>query len=108
MQSDRLKLSYTRNAFGRCLLAFLVLASPVFAQAQFHKPKNEELKMTDDPKAPGAAAVYLNLEETTDDYLNAHTYYARIKVLKEEGLSLATFTMPMHSNYFNPTAPSFR
>jgi hypothetical protein len=100
MLNDRLNLSCTRNVVGRCLLAFLVLASPVFAQAQFHKPKNEELKMTDDPKAPGAAAVYLNLEETTDDYLNAHTYYARIKVLKEEGLSLATFTMPMHSNYF--------
>ena len=44
---------------ARILLALLVVASPALVRAQFQKPTNEELKMTDDPKAPGAAAVYL-------------------------------------------------
>jgi hypothetical protein len=94
MQSDRLNLSYTRNAFGRCLLAILVLASPVCLHAQFQQPTDEELKMTADPKAPGAAAVYLNLEEVTDDLYHFRSYYARIKVLQEKGKELATVEIP--------------
>jgi hypothetical protein len=45
----------------------LVLASPGLLCAQFQQPTDEEFKMTADPKAPGAAAVYLNIEEATND-----------------------------------------
>ena len=45
--------------------------------------------MTTDPAAPGAAAVYLYREETTDDPHAFRTVYARIKVLTEEGKSAA-------------------
>jgi hypothetical protein len=45
--------------------------------------------MTADPAAPGAAAVYLYREETTDDPHAFRTVYARIKVLTEEGKSAA-------------------
>jgi hypothetical protein len=86
-------------AFLRNLLPLLVLAAPVLVLAQFQKPTSEELKMTDDPKAPGAAAVFLNVEETTDDDAHYHSFYARIKVLQEKGKELATVEIPYwHGN----------
>ncbi len=51
--------------------------------------------MTSDAKAPGAAAVYLNREETEDDPHAFRTIYARIKVLTEEGKSAAV----VHVNF---------
>jgi hypothetical protein len=79
---------------GFCALWILFLASPLLVQAQFQPPTNEELKMTSDPKAPGAAAVYLYREEITDDVDHFHSFYARIKVLTEKGKQLATISVP--------------
>src|SRR5579863_2913421 len=76
--------------FALCL--FLLL--PVLLQAQFQEPSKEELQMTSDPKAPGAAAVYLNIQEVTDDPLHYHSFYARIKVFQEKGKELATIELP--------------
>jgi hypothetical protein len=73
---------------------------PVFAFAQFQPPTDEELKMTSDPKAPGANAVYLYREETTDDVIHFHTYYERIKVLTEKGKELATVRIPYEHGQF--------
>lgn len=69
-------------------------AFPLLASAQFQQPTSDELKMTSDPKAPGAAAVYLNIEEVADDNLHYQSYYARIKVLTEKGKELATVSVP--------------
>ncbi len=80
--------------FARNLLPLLVVASPVLVLAQFQKPSSQELKMTADPKAPGAAAVYLNVEEITDDDAHYESVYARIKVLQEKGKELATVEIP--------------
>ena len=55
---------------------------------------NDELKMTSDPKAPGAAAVYLNVKEIANDPMHYQSYYARIKVLTEKGKELATVEIP--------------
>ena len=55
------------SALARFFLLFLAFASPTLLRAQFQRPTPEELKMTADPKAPGAAAVFLNVEEVTDD-----------------------------------------
>ena len=76
------------------LVGLLVLAAAPALRAQFQDPTPEELKMTSDPKAPGAAAVYLNIEEVTDDPTHFHSYYARIKVLQEKGKELATVDLP--------------
>jgi hypothetical protein len=78
----------------RHLLLFFVIASPAFVFSQFRNPSSEELKMTTDPKAPGAAAVYLNIEEVFDDDLHYHSVYMRIKVLQEKGKELATVELP--------------
>jgi hypothetical protein len=83
----------------RAAFMLLVLASPALLRAQFQQPTPDELKMTADPKAPGAAAVYLNVEEITDDEHHFHSFYARIKVLAEKGKELATVQIPyLHGN----------
>jgi hypothetical protein len=84
-------------AFLRSILLLLVLAVPALLSAQFQPPTPEELQMTADPKAPGAVAVYLNVEEVTDDPLHYHSFYARIKVLQEKGKELATVEIPYFS-----------
>jgi len=47
----------------------------------------EELKMTSEPKAPGAPAIFLYREVDRKDLGRANTEYnyARIKILTEEG-----------------------
>jgi hypothetical protein len=69
------------------------------ARAQFAPPSPEELKMTSDPKAPGADAVYLDRIETTDDPHHFATVYARIKVLTEKGKEAATVHVPYQRNF---------
>jgi hypothetical protein len=73
---------------------FIVSASPVLLRAQFQAPTSEELKMTADPQAPGAAAVYFNFEEIANDPMHFQSFYARIKVLTEKGKELATVEVP--------------
>jgi len=84
----------------RCLRGAFVLltlaSSALGMHAQFQAPTPEELKMTDDPKAPGAAAVYLNVSDVFDDSLHVRTYYARIKILQEKGKELATVEIPYY------------
>ncbi len=80
-----------------------LLASPAPLTAQFQAPTPDELKMTSDPKAPGAAAVYLYREETTDDVDSVHSYYERIKVLTEKGKELGTVRIPYERGEFKVT-----
>lgn len=82
------------SAFLRSLVPILAVAATPFLRAQFQPPTHEELSMTADPKAPGAAAVYLNVEEIADDPLHYQSFYARIKVLQEKGKELATVELP--------------
>lgn len=80
--------------FSAILLTAVV--SPALLCAQFQAPTGDELKMTSDAKAPGAAAVYLNLDENTNDPQHYYTFYARIKVLTEAGEKLARVEIPAH------------
>jgi hypothetical protein len=72
------------------MLLGVALVAPTLLCAQFQEPTSEELKMTADPQSPGAAAIYLNIEEIANDPLHYQSHYARIKVLAEKGKSLAT------------------
>ena len=84
-----------RSLVRFAVIFFLVaLTSTAVSRAQFTQPTPDELKMTADPKAPGAAAVYLYRETITDDRDHFVTFYARIKVLTEKGRALATVTLP--------------
>jgi hypothetical protein len=82
------------SVFMRNLLLPLVFAAPALLIAQFQDPTPEELKMTADPKAPGAAAVYLYYEETAESPAHTSSIYERIKVLAEKGKELATVSIP--------------
>ena len=86
---------------GTRLSSFLVnaalllplLASPLALRAQFHPPNPDELRMTSDPQAPGAAAVVLDYEENDVPQADYKTYYTRIKVLTEAGKEAATVSI---------------
>ena len=76
------------------LFAIALVVCPLTVMAQFQAPTDEELKMPAEPKAPGASAIYLYREETTDDNIHIHTSYERVKVLTEKGKELATVGVP--------------
>jgi hypothetical protein len=77
---------------------FVLFSASTLVQGQFREATPEELQMTADPKAPGAPAVYLYLEERTDNAIHFHSYYARIKVLTEKGLEAARSMCRMNTD----------
>lgn len=79
---------------GSAALLLAALSSPAILHAQFLEPTKEELQMTADPKAPGATAVYLYYEDSTDELNRSRTFYERIKILTEKGKEMATVKMP--------------
>ena len=91
-----------RAVFALCALATF-LSLPVSLLAQFQPPTSEELAMKDEPKEPGAAAIYLYREETTDDNLHYHSFFARIKILTEKGKELATINVPYYKGRYTVT-----
>ena len=84
----------------RTSLLLVAFTSPALLLAQFQPPNPDELKMTSDPKAPGAAAVYLEINEDANDPIHYESYYARIKVLTEKGKELATVSLPYRNKMF--------
>ena len=60
--------------FFLALLCAVCGAVPACAQ-QWTQPTPEELSMTSQPQVPGAAAVYLYREQTTDDFMHVHFLY---------------------------------
>lgn len=69
-----------------------------FARAdQWTAPTPEELAMTALPQVPGASALFLYKEQTTDDSLHAHSIYVRLKVLTEAGKDYANVQLPFVS-----------
>jgi hypothetical protein len=89
-----------------CLLTGLVLyfvAFPTLVYGQFQQPTAEELKMTSDPNALGAAAEYLYREETVDDNLHYHSFYTRIKIFTDKGKDLATVSVPYPKGNYSVT-----
>jgi hypothetical protein len=60
-----------------------------------------ELKMTSEPKAPGAAAIYLYRQVDRKDQgrTNTEYNYVRIKILTEEGRKYANVAIPYYSNW---------
>jgi hypothetical protein len=84
-----------RNFLFLCSAVGLFAAlSPALLSAQFQPPNPDELKMTSDPKAPGADAVYLEYREKDDTPSAYWNVYARIKVLTDKGKEAATVSLP--------------
>jgi transglutaminase-like putative cysteine protease len=88
--------------FHKALFFATILAGsalPAVAFGQFQAPTKEELAMTADPKAPGADAVFLYLEEKDDDPHNFKAYHARVKILTEKGKEAATVHIIYRKNF---------
>jgi hypothetical protein len=83
--------TFVRPALLFCLA---LLSIPALASSGWQQPTPDELKMTADPAAPDAAAVFLYRSETVDDHLHNHTLYVRMKILTEKGRELADVEMP--------------
>ncbi|MGC1294335.1 MAG: DUF3857 and transglutaminase domain-containing protein, partial [Alloacidobacterium sp.] len=64
--------------------------------SSFQQPTPEELKMTSDPAAPDAPAVYLFRQEISDDKLHMHSLYVRIKILTEKGKEYGDVEIPAY------------
>jgi hypothetical protein len=80
----------------QALLAALLLLAPA-AHAQWTAPTPEELSMTAQPEVPGAAAVVLYRERTSDDETHYESNYVRIKVLTEKGKDYADVELPYNA-----------
>jgi hypothetical protein len=78
------------------------LSTPAFAQA-WTAPTPEELSMTSIPQVPGAPAVYLYKEQTTDDGLHMFSFYIRLKVLTAKGKEYANVELPYVGGYNGTT-----
>jgi len=63
----------------------LTTCLPALAWADWTQPTPDQLKMTSDPAAPDAPAVYLFREEIVDDHEHFHRVYAQLKILTEKG-----------------------
>jgi hypothetical protein len=61
--------------------------------AQWRTVPPEELAMTSEPRAPGAAAIYLYTETDRNNLHRAEMIYRQIKVLTEEGRNLANISI---------------
>ncbi|HET7811472.1 MAG TPA: DUF3857 domain-containing protein [Steroidobacteraceae bacterium] len=66
-------------------LLLLILAIPARAEQPWEPISPEELKMTSEPKAPKAPAIYLMRKVDRDDAQSTESVYLRIKVLTDEG-----------------------
>jgi Domain of Unknown Function with PDB structure (DUF3857)/Transglutaminase-like superfamily len=86
------------------VLGFALAPLTAFGFSDWQQPSPEELKMTSDPAAPDAPAVYLFREEKVNDDIHIHTLYARIKILTEKGKDMfSDIEIPYEATRFSIT-----
>lgn len=88
----------TRRRIVRFLPVVLLASLASIAHGQWTAPTQEELTMTSQPEVPGASAVYLFKEETTEDKLHMWSIYVRLKVLTEAGKEFANVELKQYSS----------
>ena len=76
------------------LFLSLLLIAPAAADNAWQPISQDELKMTAEPLAPGAAAIYLYRQVDRDDADFKQYNYSRIKILTEEGRKYADVEIP--------------
>lgn len=83
------------------LLSLVTVAAPLFAFDDWQPISPDELKMTSEPAAPGAAAIILYREEKSDDNENYQYNYYRVKILTDEGKKYADVKVAYDNEYFH-------
>src|SRR5882724_5019311 len=88
-------MSLAVRAWILSLIPALLLISIPRAQAEDWLPVSpEDLQMRGEPKAPGAAAIYLYRQVDRDDTYPQESHYLRLKILTEEGRKYANVEIP--------------
>ncbi len=88
-------MKFIQRAVLPLLFTFASLVSVRTASAEDWLPiAPEELKMTSEPNAPGAPAIFLYRQVDRDDQESHESHYARIKILTEEGRKYADIEIP--------------
>ena len=86
---ERLMRALWRTGTLPLLLLLSICGSFPLHAADWLPVTTEELRLTSEPKAPGAAAIYLYRQVDRDDTESEESHYVRLKILKEEGRSYA-------------------
>jgi hypothetical protein len=88
-----------RASIPGCLgvLAACAVVLPVRA-ADWPPVGADDLRMTSEPKAPAAPAIYLYRQVDRDDNVPDETYYARIKILTDAGRKYGDVEIPFEKN----------
>jgi hypothetical protein len=113
-------VTYLRHILFALFFALLLSAGLSVSSyaADWQEPTKEELSMTSQPEVPGADAVYLYREESSDDQesrssgldqdmstasqaKNFHTIYVRLKILTEAGKKYADVPVVYPGRYFS-------
>jgi len=84
-----------------CLLALIILSPLAHAGDDWLPITPDELKMTSEPKAAGAMAIYLYRQVDRNDAESRESHYARIKIFTEEGRKYADIEIPFVKNLGN-------
>lgn len=91
---------WSRLAFCAIVAALIIAAAiattPVARADDWLPITPEELKMTGDPKAPGAPAINLYRQVDRDDQAYHETDYIRIKILTDEGRKYGDIAIPIY------------
>ncbi len=82
-------LAASRRFLPLIITSIMALTSVQALADAWIKPTPEELQMTAEPAAPGAAAIYLLRDERADDKMHVHITYVRLKILTEKGKQYA-------------------
>jgi hypothetical protein len=90
-------MSFARSAAPMLLLLWCTIPASLksaSAADDWQPITPEELKMTSEPNAPGAPAIFLYRQVDRDDVESHEYYYNRIKILTEEGRKYADVEIP--------------
>ncbi len=88
---------YYKRLLPGFAIALTLLGACNLRADQWQPVSQEEIKMTSEPKAPGAPAIYLYRQVDRFDDQPPHEFnYARIKILSEEGRKYADIEIPFN------------
>lgn len=80
---------------------FTAFSLSAYAAEDWLAISQDELRMTNESKAPGAPAIYLYRQVDRDDVNSHQTVYERIKIFSEEGRKYANVEIPFLKNRDN-------
>ena len=91
-----MKAALRISAFALFPLAMIAIFSGQSLAADWPPISPDDLKMTSEPKAPGAAAIILYRQVDRDDsgQTSHENDFLRVKILKEEGRKYADVEIP--------------